>query len=265
VFSFCFLADTKKPGTVIWGDFPAKENPEGFHFTTMKNHGTDYWAVKVSDFTMAPTDGPHKKVGCVDESCYCVVDTGTSLITLDQNTLSHFETVLNDFEKTSGIQCNDENLEKFPTLKFYLEGKEHQFKPSDYLMYTEVDEIPDYVRNMMHFKNNVFPWLAQKEAPKEGPKKECVMMFTPPMAKGMCILGMPFFRNYMVTFDREDKSISTAPHDGECKPAKAGFWQRLPGMRLRQIDASYLRVSSAYTRLLAMHKKGIDVKDFFRR
>lgn len=259
-FSFCFMGDTNKPGTVIWNDFKAQENPEGFQFTTMPNHGTDYWAVKVSDFTVAPKTGNHQKVGCVDETCYCVVDTGTSLITLDQNTLKHFETVLNHFEKTSGITCNDETLHKFPTLKFYLEGKEHEFKPADYLMYTNVDQIPSYVREMIHFTSNMFPSLA-KDA---GSKKECVMMFTPPMAKGMCILGMPFFRNYMVTFDRAERTISTARHDGECKPARAGFWNAMPQNHIKSIDASYLRVSSAYTRLTQMHKEGINVLDLFR-
>jgi hypothetical protein len=243
-FSFCFMSNTSQPGQVIWNDYSPEENPAGFKFTTLPVKGKDYWAVKASDFTLSAPGKDSKKVGCVEKECHCVVDTGTSLITLDKDTLNEVETILNDFEKNTGMKCNEDNIKEFPTIKFYLEGKEHHFRPEDYLMYTEVNELPEHVTKALHFTAKVFPWLKEPES-----KKECVMMFTPPMNDGLCILGMPFFRNYMVTMDREARTISTAPHDGECRPAKSSFMQTQRSAQMKTIDASKFRLSKAYLQL----------------
>merc|ERR1719171_38068 len=121
---------------------------------------------------------------------------------------------------------------------------EHEFKPHDYLMYTEVNEIPEYVRDVLHFNSQMYPWLKEPES-----KKECVMMFTPPMGNNLCILGMPFFRNYLVQFDAESRTISTAAHDGECKPAQPSFLQVNTKNHIKLIDPTKLRVSAAYHQL----------------
>jgi hypothetical protein len=243
-FSFCFMSNSSKPGQVIWNDYKPEENPQGFKYVTMANKGKDYWSVKASDFTLAVPGKDSKKVGCVDKECYCVVDTGTSLITLDKDTLKEVEGILNDFEKNTGMKCNEQNLKEFPTIKFYLDGHEHHFRPEDYLMYTEIDELPAHVSKALHFTAKVFPWLKEPES-----KKECVMMFTPPMNDGLCILGMPFFRNYMVTMDREARTISTASHDGECKPAKASFMQQDLEPKMKEIDVSKIHLSRSYLKL----------------
>jgi len=243
-FSFCFMSNTSQPGQLIWNDYTPEENPSNFKFTTMPNRGKEYWAVKASDFTLAVPGKDSKKVGCVEKECSCVIDTGTSLITLDKDTLKEVETILNDFEKNTGMKCNEDNLKEFPTIKFYLEGKEHHFRPEDYLLYTEVNDLPEHVTKALHFTSKIFPWLKEPAS-----KKECVMMFTPPMNDGLCILGMPFFRNYMVNFDREARTVSTAPHDGECKPAKASFMQQERNPKMKKIDMDKIKLSSAFLKL----------------
>jgi len=241
-FSFCFMQDMKAAGQVVWNDYHPSENP-GFKFNTMKVNGNEYWALKATDFTVAAPGKDSKKVGCVDTECHCVVDTGTSLITLDKNTLGEVETILEDFEKNTGMKCNERNLKEFPTIKFYLEGNEHHFRPEDYLMYTEVSSLPEHITKALHFTSQVFPWLKEPHA-----EKECVLMFTPPMNDGLCILGMPFFRNYYVTMDRQARTISTAPHDGECRPAKASFMQS-QAHTMKSIDLSKITFSKAYHKL----------------
>lgn len=243
-FSFCFMSNTSKPGQVIWNDYQPHKNPEGFKFSTFPIKGKDYWAVKATDFTLSAPGKDSKKVGCVSQECFCVVDTGTSLITLDKDTLNSVEETLNDFEKNTGTKCSEENIKDFPTIKFYIEGKEHHFRPEDYLMYTEVNALPEHMANALAFTSKVFPWLKEPES-----RKECVMMFTPPMKDGMCILGMPFFRNYMVTMDREARTISTAPHNGECKPARASFMQTNLRPKMNYIDMKKVRLSKAYISL----------------
>lgn len=56
----------------------------------------------------------------------------------------------------------------------------------------------------------------------------------------------------MVTFDREDRSVSIAPHDGECKPKKAKFWTSYHKPEMQKIDLAQVRASGAYEKLSQM-------------
>merc|ERR1719236_416073 len=91
------------------------------------------------------------------------------------------------------------------------------------MMYTETQSVPDQLKAFMWN-----PFMAQ--AAPTNTEKRCVLMFTPPMEKGTCILGMPFMRNYYTTFNRVDKSVHTALHDGNCNMGT----QEKKGLQLRQ-------------------------------
>jgi len=240
-FSFCFPADNKKNGYLIWND----EAPPA-HFNTMKVPGESpsYWSVPAHDFALTSEKGSVP----LNFKGECIIDSGTSLITLDKETLKQVEDHLTTFAKKSGFECNDETLKQYPDLVFQLAGKPHRFKPSDYMMYTETQEVPEMIRPFLNpFK------MAEKETKGEI-KKKCVLMFTPPMEKGTCILGMPFMRNYYTTFNRVDRSVSTALHDGACNMGvpKAGLNLRQKTeetMTLQRIDVSKLQFSNAFMTL----------------
>merc|ERR550514_2588506 len=103
-----------------------------------------------------------------------------------------------------------------------------------------------------------FPNLAKLFKDKLGDqKKQCVLMFTEPIADNVLILGMPTFRNYYVTFDRWHHRINFAKHDGNCKAPTADFHETNV-QRLQHIDVSKLRYSNAYHTL---HKKNIQLKE----
>jgi hypothetical protein len=237
-FSFCFPADNKKNGFLIWNDDAA---PEHFNQIPVIGDTPTYWQVPAHDFALSSEQGSVP----LNFKGNCIVDSGTSLITLDQETLKQVEGHLETFEK-QGFECNDETLNKFPDLVFQLDGKPHRFRPNDYMMYTETQEVPETIRPFIN------PFMLQEK--NTSSKKKCVLMFTPPMEAGTCILGMPFMRNYYTTFDRTTKTVSTALHDGECNMGvkKEGLQLRQKvdkPMTLKRIDVSKLQFSSGFISL----------------
>merc|ERR1740117_2805312 len=232
-FSFCFPADNKKNGYLIWND---DEAPEHFNKIPVPGQSPTYWSVPAHDFALS------SELGSVplDFKGECIVDSGTSLITLDKDTLKQVENHLSTFDEKNGFECNDETLNKYPDLVFKLDGKPHRFRPNDYMMYTETQEVPEAVRPFLN------PFKLQEKQNVTAAKK-CVLMFTPPMEKGTCILGMPFMRNYYTTFNRVEKTVSTALHDGNCSmgvPVAQGLQLRQKldkKMTLRRIDVSKLQ------------------------
>merc|ERR1719408_35971 len=92
-------------------------------------------------------------------------------------------------------------------------------------------------------------------------RKQCVLMFTEPIADNVLILGMPTFRNYYVTFDRAQQTVNFAKHDGSCKTgAAANFHETGNIQRLQHIDVSKLKYSNAYHELAAVKKIQQDKK-----
>jgi len=128
------------------------------------------------------------------------------------------------------------------------------------MMYTETDEVPDMVKQfMMPFQS-----LQGSQGSTESGKKKCVLMFTPPMEKGTCILGMPFMRNYYTTFNRVERTVETALHDGNCNmgvpKAEGGLKMRQKlentheKMTLKRIDVAKLQFSSGFMSLWNKHQ-----------
>jgi len=243
-FSFCFPADNRKNGYLIWNDRPP---PAHFNRMVVPGEAPTYWSLKANEFALRSSKGSAP----MSFDGECVVDSGTSLITLDKESLRQVTDHLDTFDKKSGFECNDKTLNQFPDLTFKLQGKDHRFRAHDYMMYTETDDEPDFVN----------PFLLPFKMGQQGGKssKKCVLMFTPPMEKGMCILGMPFMRNYYTTFNRPEGTVNTMLHDGMCNMGRIqNFRQKLetesPPMTLRRIDTSKLQFSDGFMRLWDKHQ-----------
>jgi len=246
-FSFCLWEDTSSPGMIIWNDYQASKSPEGFKFVTVPNHGGDHWATETRDFHILPPGKDTKRVACHDKPCFCVMDSGSSLISVDKDVLGELEKLIDEYSQHPRATCGEHAFKKLPILKFYIGGQEHRFRPEEYLLYTESTNVPHHVRELLHFTPDKHSWLKTP-----GSNKECVFLFTPPVADGMCVLGAPFFRKNMITFDREERTVSIAPHDGECKPRKAKFWTSHHKPEMSKIDLSQVRASGAYEKLSKM-------------
>lgn len=252
-FSFCFQRDTSKDGGfLVWNDYAPAHNPK-FHFNVMPTIGAgNYWSVEAHDFKLEHNSfHKAKTIGYTEGFSGCIVDTGTSLLTLDKATLKNLEEYLNEFIENENFVCKEENMHKLPDITFKLGDKkiEHRLQPQDYITYTTTSDIPDDVADMLRFWGDKNPFLKADDFLHDHESPQCVLMFTDPMEDNVCLLGMPFMRNYFVTFDREHKTVNTALHNGKCEAAH-GFRERgAETQKLRRSDPSKFVVSSAYRKM----------------
>lgn len=255
-FSFCFQRDTDHgDGFLVWNDHNPKHNPT-WHFTSLPTIGVgNYWSVAAHDFKLEHNSFKKAKtIGYTEDFGGCIVDTGTSLVTLDKPTLENLEKYLNEFMESTNFECSEENLHKLPDLTFRLGDKriEHRLRPQDYISYTTDNDIPEEIQGILRFWGERNPLLgknATEEFIKSRESKQCVLMFTEPMENNVCLLGMPFMRNYYVTFDREHKTVNTALHNGKCE-AVHGFREvETEHKRLRHINPNKFVVSGAYRKM----------------
>lgn len=158
-FSICYWEDTESPGMVVWNDHPARTNPEGWKFTTIPTHGADHWATETRDFHILPPGKDTKRVGCHNAPCFCVIDSGSSLISVDKDILTEFEKVIDVYSKNPDATCGEHAFKRLPTLKFYIGGQEQSFRPEEYLLYTESTNVPRHARDLLHFTPERHPWL----------------------------------------------------------------------------------------------------------
>merc|ERR1719171_1138791 len=146
-FSFCFNKDTTKDGFLVWGDKEPADQ-EGFHFFSAPVSGNAfYWSVTVNNMALEDDEGEgwtskreKTLIGC-EKGCMAIVDTGTSLITLDDTTMNNLQDYVEKFAEEK-MDCNAETLCKFPTLTMKLGEKQTDLNlhPEDYIAYTEVEE-----------------------------------------------------------------------------------------------------------------------------
>merc|ERR1719487_1428838 len=68
-------------------------------------------------------------VGCEKKACYTVVDTGTSLLSLPGDVISHIRKILEDL----GPEFDCSQINKLPELEFDLGGHTFSLPPEAYV------------------------------------------------------------------------------------------------------------------------------------
>jgi len=263
-FSFCFDRDTEKgSGYLIWNDDHTEGDVRfrGFaHMQTMAVTGeANYWSVSITGLALTDRAGGKSSAiatSCTGDKCNAIIDTGTSLITLDKSAVNHLETQINAWQDKSKLECNDESLNKFPSLTFELMGIKHQLDPQDYIMISDEpalkgDNVNPQQEEMIIGMLQRFPFLEPMFGDKITTKQKCVLMLTPPMEKDMYIMGMIYMRRYYTKFDKNTKSVLSQRHDGKCGPM-SGFRQKLEMRRpqkLQKTRPSQWLFSDAYHRM----------------
>jgi hypothetical protein len=252
----------EQPGYARWNLDTDKSD---FHYSTNPNVGY-YWAIRVKDFRFRENSPGSKEtiIGCPKHSpCLGLMDTGTSLHSVDNSTLHQVYKALNDLD---GLECTDQILESLPSLIYNDDnGRELVITPHDYLITVDEDEegnemdfhsIPSNVREQLFFHPGNMPSLLQKQKGKP----QCVLALSDSGEDGMHIFGMPYFRHNQVVLDITRRSVSLAAHDGNCKPAKKQVMAQISDkkvvQKLRKVPASSLRVSKAALRMQGAKKKG---------
>jgi hypothetical protein len=257
---FCFNQDPKKPGYARWN---IDTSTHGFKYSTNPNMGY-YWAIRVNNFRFR-NDEDAMPISCgKDAPCLGLMDTGTSLHSVDNTTLDFVYKKLNEIPNLS---CEDAVLKHLPSLVYTDDsGNDLVIDPEDYLVQVDdqkmrqklgrtfdFHDIPKAIKSNLHFTPENFPQLLQRE---DG-KKQCVLALADSGEKGMHIFGMPFFRHNQVVLDIKSRQVSWGKHDGNCNAAKQSLLEsekREPKMKV--IDPTELRLSSASNRMKEAKIKG---------
>jgi hypothetical protein len=145
------------------------------------------------------------------DGCAAVLDSGTSLIAAPSTALQGLSLILPE------VHPNCSNFADMPTLELDLGGHRLLLPPEAYVLRMTGTQVEaDSVWDILHFR------------PKVLKVDECFMAFMPINRRTkygpLWILGMPFFREFHVTFDGvhqgAKRSVYIANAGDSCEPEK---------------------------------------------
>jgi len=219
-FSFCLEKPAGGDGWFVWNDMIPRERPAEM-FRIVPVVGDFYWSAKLTDVKLGVMSGSMQPtwLGCRDQECSAVMDSGTSLISAPDKVVDMIEDILAKRATPEG-DCSD--LTGLPEFEFKINGESFSLPPSSYV--GEIDDVvsSDLVKLMPHLRNR------EK-------RKGCVPVLMTLDADSqfgaLWVFGMPFFRKYYSTFHFEEndsprpagKTMAFSAHDGSCVPKPTSF------------------------------------------
>jgi len=248
---FCFRKETSEGGIAHWNYKVKEQKARGFQFSTVNVIGP-YWGMAVTS-ARAEMGTESTVFACQDAPCLAVVDTGTTLHSMDSASLSKFRKIIGDRELT----CDESLFKVLPTLCYSDEnGKNLCLKPHDYVYKMSENysfkDLPAFIRESLAFTPETFPNFRRKG--KSEP--ECVLAIGDSGEKNMHVLGMQWFKSHWFGFDTVSSAISWSKHDGSCNPEKKDFHQILDEPKLLEFDPTKIRPSTLSLRLKQAKKAG---------
>lgn len=223
-FSQCLPANSNENGFfVVNDDEPSKQGYKG-PFTSV---GTYYWAADTTDFRFEFSKGQkgyetQPRINLQQKKFTALLDTGTTLLSLPQSILDELQKSL----EMIGYDCHQMN--ELPDLAFEFDGVTHYLPPDTYIAEVE-DQGPVWVKKdgvkMMEVpKSDLSNLYFKKEFKNSETGTKCQLLFTQPIELSTLegetgILGMPLFRNYIISFDFCTRQIWTKPSTGDCSRA----------------------------------------------
>jgi hypothetical protein len=236
-FSVCLQKGPGSDGFLTWGEADNKLTNED-DYVTANVMGKHHWSTKLSNVTFKKSlpdgDGNEShlaQVPCGETGCVAIVDSGTSLIAAPGFALMQLS------EQIPPIKEDCSNLHELPSLYFDVDGHRLELPPQAYVMQVtgatlEADDIWDilFFKPKIRKLNMCMPAFMQIDMEsKHGP---------------VWILGMPFFRYYHTTFDREAKTMRFAIAGPTCEPEplKEGKSKSLLAINRSLLDISPLNV-----------------------
>jgi len=198
-FSVCLQKAPGAPGYLTWG--PSEQQGT---VATARVVGEHHWVTSLHNVTFNLPDGRRGQIPCSSAAgCAAIVDSGTSLIAAPGVALMQLS------EQIPQIAEDCSNMHELPTLHFVIDGQPFQLPPQAYVMRVtgasmEADDIWDilFFRPKIRKLDMCMPAFMQIDMTSQ---------FGP-----VWILGMPFFRYYHTTFDRERKEMRFAEAGPDC-------------------------------------------------
>jgi len=202
-FSICLGQEPGSNGFLTWGP-SAKAEEE---VAKAKVYGKHHWATKMSKVYIQHK-GQEKQVDPTDvcpNGCAAIIDSGTSLIAAPRAALQILASQL------GAINEDCSNFHELPNLLFSLDGQDFELPPRAYVMRMRGAELK---------ANDIWDLLFFK--PRIRKSEQCMPAFMEMNFKtqmgDMWILGMPFFREFHTTFDREKQIMKFAKAGPDCEP-----------------------------------------------
>jgi len=226
----CFGQQDGEPGRVDLGMLPEGERPD---FVQLPLRGTSHWAVKLDSMSVAGGDAPLS--GC-EHGCTAIVDSGTSLLAVPSAMLEQILTQIGD------VQPDCSNIDALPNITITLAGHAFTMPPQTYVAKMEV--VADGKTSLAvaaraqsflgtlggqakaadpfsSFRQRVSSTIAHAimlgdTATASSNEFACVPLF---MEMDMSlselpgtpiILGVPFLRAHVASFNRDERTIGLA-------------------------------------------------------
>jgi len=202
-FSICLGREAGSNGFLTWG--PDDEDLTKEQVRTAKVYGKHHWATKLSNVYMRTSNKKGEALDVCPNGCSAIIDSGTSLIAAPHAALQRLAAQLGEIKE----DCS--NFHELPNLLFSLDGQEMELPPRAYVMRLRGAEMEaDSLWDLLFFK------------PRIRTSEVCMPAFMEMNMKtqmgDMWILGMPFFREFHTTFDRERQIMRFAKAGPDCEP-----------------------------------------------
>ncbi|CAE7537176.1 Ctsd, partial [Symbiodinium necroappetens] len=202
-FSICLNKESGRNGYLTWGP-DADAAMEPLDVATARVLGKHHWATNLTHVSFTK-DGNSTKSQVCQDGCAAIVDSGTSLIAAPAAALMELGRQIGKIEE----DCS--NLHELPNLKLNLDGHELELPPQAYVMRVVGASVEaDSIWDLLFFK------------PKIRKIDSCMPAFMEMDMKTQLgpvwILGMPFFRYYHTTFNRDRQVMRFAKAGEDCQP-----------------------------------------------
>uniref|UniRef100_A0A7S1R9Z1 Peptidase A1 domain-containing protein n=1 Tax=Alexandrium catenella TaxID=2925 RepID=A0A7S1R9Z1_ALECA len=198
-FSVCLQKAPGSPGFLNWGP------TEGRHrVATASVIGQHHWVTRLHNVTFSSPKNRLAQIPCGGSAgCAAIVDSGTSLIAAPGVALMQLSEMIPQIAE----DCS--NMNDLPTLRFVIDGHPFELPPQAYVMrVTGASLEADDIWDILFFK----PKLRKLDMCMPAFMQIDMMSQHGPV----WILGMPFFRYYHTTFDRERKEMRFAEAGPNC-------------------------------------------------
>jgi len=226
MFSVCVGARPGSDGYFIWNDTSAIDDADMFWKVPVVGKHT--WSVQLQKVRLEhpsskaggqagaqavaqagtqPKTEDLSSLGCFEDGCGALVDSGTSLLAVPTAVINKLLMYLENM----GANCS--KLQTLPDLVFEMNGMRFSLPPDAYVAEVK-GNMPNYLASFVRVRN----------LHRANGQCQLVLMesFADSMFGPLWILGVPFFRKYYTTFSvgqtKKDRSIHVALASEDCTP-----------------------------------------------
>jgi len=223
------LEQSGEGGVALFNDSPKGQGDAG-SWRWVASSMKKYWGSWSNDWKLSTGTGEAETLGCVEDDCALILDTGTPLMNLPGAMYDKMEQHIRD----RGIEdCSD--LSRFPTLNFTIGGLDLSLSPEAYI--ADGGEAPAGANlRMAGLQFPVMPMTSQDRILLQSGKafRQCVLLFEhygeDATIRGygpLITLGLLSFRDYEVQFDLAERIIRFGEARADCS-ANVSKKSRLP-------------------------------------